>query len=147
MAQRVTDTLQNKAIKMLLCCRDTTLAKDGVQEEIGIAEDLVKELARSDLLFPCDLKNIKSLWHWRVAVCRFCWELGEWSSRSIGSLESQGVPLYGQDHYQPELGNYKKRLAIQVEALPEVLTSNWLRIASLRRSSAITNPLALLITP
>ena len=33
----ITNTLQTSAIKMLLCCRDTTLAKDNVQEEIGIA--------------------------------------------------------------------------------------------------------------
>jgi hypothetical protein len=42
--RQVTYTLQNKAVKMLLCCRDVTLNKNGVQEEIGIAEDLVKEL-------------------------------------------------------------------------------------------------------
>jgi hypothetical protein len=29
--------LQDRAVKMLLCCRDASLAKDGVQEEIGIA--------------------------------------------------------------------------------------------------------------
>src|SRR5580692_3634519 len=38
----ITDALQNRAIKMLLCCRDSTLAKEGVQEEIGIGSDLVK---------------------------------------------------------------------------------------------------------
>ncbi|MET0081029.1 MAG: toll/interleukin-1 receptor domain-containing protein, partial [Candidatus Thiodiazotropha lotti] len=35
--KEVTGTLQNKSVKMLLCCRDATLAKNGVQEEIGIA--------------------------------------------------------------------------------------------------------------
>jgi len=42
--KEVTDTLQNEAIKMLLCCRDSSLEKNGVQEEIGIAEDVSKEL-------------------------------------------------------------------------------------------------------
>jgi len=42
--KQVTGTLQNDAVKMLLCCRDSTLEKTGVQEEIGIAEDLVKDL-------------------------------------------------------------------------------------------------------
>ena len=39
----ITNALQNRATKMLLCCSDETLARDGVQEEIGIASDLVKE--------------------------------------------------------------------------------------------------------
>jgi TIR domain len=38
--REITDTLQKRAIKMLLCGRDATLAREGVQEEIGIAEDL-----------------------------------------------------------------------------------------------------------
>src|SRR5258707_3898408 len=40
----VTGTIQNDAVKMLLCCRDSTLDKTSVQEAIGIAEDLLKEL-------------------------------------------------------------------------------------------------------
>ena len=38
--KQVTGTLQNKAVKMLLCCRDFTLGRDNVQEEIGIALDI-----------------------------------------------------------------------------------------------------------
>src|SRR5208337_2798522 len=41
----ITATLQTCAVKMLLCCRDSTLARDNVQEEIGIALDLTKELS------------------------------------------------------------------------------------------------------
>src|SRR5882724_9473637 len=42
--KELTKTLQDRSAKMLLCCRDSTLAKDGVQEEIGIGLDLVKTL-------------------------------------------------------------------------------------------------------
>src|SRR6185437_9699271 len=42
--RQITETLQNRAVKMLLCCRDATLNKVGVQEEIGIASDVAKEL-------------------------------------------------------------------------------------------------------
>lgn len=42
--KEITDTLQQRAIKMLLCGRTATLDRQNVQEEIGIAEDLVKEL-------------------------------------------------------------------------------------------------------
>ena len=48
----ITNTLQTRAIKMLLCCRDTTLAKDNVQEEIGIALDLVRELPDPKFIIP-----------------------------------------------------------------------------------------------
>src|SRR6516165_1090832 len=34
--KEITNTLQTRAAKMLLCCRDATLARDNVQEEIGI---------------------------------------------------------------------------------------------------------------
>jgi hypothetical protein len=55
--KEVTNTLQTRGVKMLLCCRDSTLASDGVQEEIGIATDLAKELKamshrKSDLGIP-----------------------------------------------------------------------------------------------
>src|ERR1700682_3097811 len=40
----ITNTLQTRAIKMLLCCRDATLAADGVIEEIEIGMDLAKQL-------------------------------------------------------------------------------------------------------
>jgi len=40
---------------MLLCCRDATLAKTGVQEEIGIAEDLTKELNDPRFIIPLRL--------------------------------------------------------------------------------------------
>lgn len=33
----LTSTLQNRAAKMLLCCNDVTLNKNGVQEEIGLS--------------------------------------------------------------------------------------------------------------
>src|SRR3954463_5955441 len=41
----VTSTLQDRAVKMLLCCKDDTLAADGVIEEIEIATDLTKSLS------------------------------------------------------------------------------------------------------
>src|SRR6266540_1491121 len=54
--RQITDTLQNKAVKMLLCCRDATLNKNGVQEEIGIATDLVKELNDPRFIIPLRLE-------------------------------------------------------------------------------------------
>lgn len=53
--REITETLQERAIKMLLCCRDSTLAKEGVQEEIGIAIDLSKSLGDKKFIFPLRL--------------------------------------------------------------------------------------------
>src|ERR1700756_3266205 len=59
--KEITGTLQNKAVKMLLCCRDATLNKAGVQEEIGIAADLVKELNDPRLIIPLRLAPFKKV--------------------------------------------------------------------------------------
>ena len=57
----ITDTLQDRAIKMLLCCRDLTLAKGGVHEEIGIASDLVKPLQDPKFIIPLRLEPFKKV--------------------------------------------------------------------------------------
>ena len=59
--KEVTETLQKRGIKMLLCCRDSTLASEGVQEEIGIAGDLVKELNDPKFIIPLRLEPYKKL--------------------------------------------------------------------------------------
>lgn len=59
--KQVTGTLQNKAIKMLLCCSDSSLGKDGVQEEIGIGLDLAKELPDPRFIIPLRLEKFKKL--------------------------------------------------------------------------------------
>ena len=57
----ITETLQDRSIKMLLCCRDSTLAKEGVQEEIGIALDLAKALQDRKFIIPLRLEPYKKL--------------------------------------------------------------------------------------
>ena len=74
--REITNTLQNKAVKMLLCCRDATLNKIGVQEEIGIASDLVKELKDPRFIIPFRLDLQKAVRHRRTSVGRFRWEAG-----------------------------------------------------------------------
>jgi hypothetical protein len=46
---------------MLLCCRNSTLARDNVQEEIGIASDLVKELNEPKFIIPLRLEPYKKV--------------------------------------------------------------------------------------
>lgn len=71
--KHVTYTLQENAAKLLLCCSDATLDKNGVQEEIGIAEDLI---ARATLysaklrtaIGPVDLNSTKGLLGLRIQL-------------------------------------------------------------------------------
>jgi hypothetical protein len=145
----VTGTLQDKAVKMLLCCRDSSLQKDGVQEEIGIAEDLVKELNDPRFIIPLRLEKFKKLFG--IGELQYVDFVGSWAAglrEVLDTLDKQGVMRSGRSEINPNWENYKRRLAIKVEKSPEVLTSNWLRIHSLPRtiryyeaSGALNHPL------
>lgn len=129
--KQVTDTLQNKAVKMLLCCRDASLNKNGVQEEIGIAEDLVRELKDPRFIIPLRLEVFKKLFG--IGELQWVDFIGSWASGLndlLDTLEKQNVPRAESAVINPNWENYRKRLAIKVEQTPEVLTSNWLRVVS-----------------
>ncbi len=129
--KEVTGTLQNKSIKMLLCCRDSTLAKNGVQEEIGIAEDLVKELKDPRFIIPLRIEPYKKLFG--IGELQYVDFVGSWAKGLrdlLDALEKQNVPCAKEKiTINPNWEAYKKRLAIKVEDAPENLTLNWLRIA------------------
>ncbi len=130
--KEITSTLQNKAVKMLLCCRGTTLDKDGVQEEIGIATDVARELKDPRFIIPLRLEPFKKLFG--IGELQWVDFLGSWARGLhdlLDTLEKQTVPRAAQAVINPNWENYRKRLAIKVEKEPEVLTSNWLRVASL----------------
>jgi len=128
--KKVTETLQNKSIKMLLCCRDSTLAKNGVQEEIGIAEDLAKDLDDKRFIIPLRLEKFKKIFG--IGELQYVDFLGSWANGLndlMNSLDRQNIPRSVNGiTINPNWEQYKKRLAIKVEETPEVLTSNWLRI-------------------
>jgi hypothetical protein len=130
--KQVTGTLQNDAVKMLLCCRDSTLDKTGVQEEIGIAEDLVKDLKDPRFIIPLRLEKFKKLFG--IGELQYVDFVGSWAKglRDLqDTLEKQDVPCAsGEVGINPNWENYKKRLAIKVEPAPETLTANWLRISA-----------------
>ena len=130
--KEITNTLQDKAVKMLLCCRDSTLAKNGVQEEIGIASDLVKQLPDPRFIIPLRLEVYKKLFG--IGELQWVDFLGSWANglhELLDTLEKQNVPRAATPVINPSWETYRKRLAIRVEKKPEVLTSNWLRVASL----------------
>lgn len=128
--KEVTKTLQDKSIKMLLCCRDSTLEKDGVQEEIEIAEDLAKQLEDPRFIIPLRLEKFKKLFG--IGGLQYIDFIGGWAHglrNLLDTLDKQGVPRsIDQIAVNPDWENYKRRSSISIKKSPEVLTSNWLRI-------------------
>lgn len=138
----VTHTLQNNAIKMLLCCRDESLAKDGVQEEIAIAEDLSKELKDPQFIIPLRLAPFKKLFgigglQYKDLYCRWAQGLDD----LLQTLEKRQVPKAGElPNINPNWEAYRKRLSIQIEQTPEELTSNWLVIQAMPKTIRYFEP-------
>lgn len=125
----VTNTLREQSIKMLLCCRDVTLAKDGVQDEIGIAEDLIRELNDPRFIIPLRIEPFKKIPG--IGELQHIDFVGSWASGLrdlMETLERQNVPRNSEIGINPNWENYKKRLAIKIEESPETLFTSWLRI-------------------
>jgi len=128
--KEITGTLQNKAIKMLLCCSDTTLAKQGVQEEIGIAEEVGKQLKDKNFIIPLRLQKHKKLFgigELQRVDFEKSWATG--LAELLDALAKQQVPREaGTIAINPNWENYRRRFAIKLENAPERLTSNWLQM-------------------
>ena len=127
----LTSTLQNNTAKMLLCCSPETLDRIGVQEEIGIAEDLVKAIPDPKFIFPLRLKDHERLFG--VGELQRIDFKNRWADglqKLLEQLEKQGVPKTSEGKIQPQWEQYKKRKQVIIEDTPEPLTSNWLRLAS-----------------
>lgn len=130
--KELTETLQNRAVKMLLCCQDSTLDKNGVQEEIGIAEDLARELSDPRFIIPLKIKKFRKLFG--IGGLQYVDFEKSWAKGLhdlLDQLEKQSVPKNGQIAINPNWENYKKRQSLELIQAPEVLTSNWLRISEL----------------
>jgi hypothetical protein len=128
----ITDTLQTRAIKMLLCCRNSTLAKEGVQEEIGIAADLSKELNDAKFIIPLRLEPYKKLFGiGELQYIDFVRGWAEGFDKLLTALRRQKVPRDESIvRINPNWEVYRRRGARPLRNDPERLTSNWLRVTS-----------------
>jgi hypothetical protein len=127
--KEITDTLQDKAAKMLLCCSDTTLAKAGVQEEIGIADEVGKMLKDKNFAIPLRLHKHKKLFgvgELQRIDFEKSWAAG--LADLLDALARQDVPRDTSIAINPAWEAYRRRFSIKLENAPERLTSNWLRI-------------------
>jgi TIR domain len=126
----ITTTLQTRAIKMLLCCRDSTLARDNVQEEIGIALDLAKELPDPKFIIPLRLEPYKKVLG--IGELQYVDFVRGWAyglGKLLDTLKRQKVPCDpAKIQINPNWEIYRRRSAIPIKDEPERLTSNWLRM-------------------
>jgi hypothetical protein len=128
--KRLTETLRDQAVKMLLCCSDATLQKAGVQEEIGIAQHVMKTTGDDRFIIPLRLENYAPIFG--LANTQFVDFTRSWAEGLEHLLEELGnahVPAANTDRaISPTWETLRRHLAVTVQAAPERLTSNWLRI-------------------
>ena len=129
----LTDTLYDKACKMLLCCKTSTLAKEGVLEEIEIADRLSRELSDPRFIVPLRLeRNFRA--PFGTTGLQFADFTKSWADglhNLLEYLEEESVPRSRGVAVNPEWQNYRARRSISVQSQPETLISNWLRISSI----------------
>jgi hypothetical protein len=116
--------------KKVLCCRDATLASEGVEEEIDIAKDLTKQIPDSKFIIPLRLEPYKKLFG--IAGLQWVDFTRGWGEGLVKLLETfkrQKVPC-DPDKIQinPNWEAYRWRGGIAIRKEPERLTSNWLRV-------------------
>jgi hypothetical protein len=126
----LTNTLYTDARKMLLCCRDETLASEGVQEEIGIALDLAKKIPDPKFIIPLRLEPFKKLFG--IGELQYIDFVRGWADglgKLLDTLKRQKVPRDSAAvNINPHWEIYRRRGAIPLKEEPERLTSNWLRM-------------------
>lgn len=126
----ITDTLQNQAVKMLLCCSDSTLAREGVQEEIEIAKDLAGSLPDTKFIIPLRLEPFKKLLG--IGGLQYVDFVRGWAAgleKLLETLKKRKVPCdTSAVQINPNWEIYRQRGAIPILREPERLTSNWLRV-------------------
>lgn len=129
----LTDTLYDRASKMLLCCKSSTLAKEGVLEEIEIAGRLSRELSDPRFMIPMRLeRNFRA--PFGTAGIQYLDFVSSWADgleNLLLHLEEEGVHRPASTQVNPEWENYRTRRSISIRAEPEPLVSNWLRISSI----------------
>lgn len=131
--RKLTDTLQNHAIKMLLCCSDASLKRDGVDEEISIANDVGKRLKDPSFIIPLRLEEFQKVFGiGGLQYTDFASGWAEGLAQLLESLKKQSVPKANTHHeISPEWERYQKRRQVTLENSPEPLVSNWLRVVSM----------------
>lgn len=129
--RQINQALQHRAAKVLLVCRDATLADPHVLDDLDIALELSNELGDSRFIIPLRLepgKKIKGVGD--AVTVDFVRGWGEGLALLLDALKRQKVPRStGQTAIDPNWEIFRRRGAISLIEEAERLTSNWLRAA------------------
>lgn len=127
----ITDKLQNNSAKVLLVCKNSTLAKDGVREEIGIALDVSKRIDDRNFIIPIRMERYEKVFG--IGELQYIdfergWALG--LRDLLETLRRQKVPKNkSENDITSSWETFKGKSGIDILHEPESLTLNWLRIA------------------
>ena len=139
---KITNTLQDEAAKMLLCCSDETLQRNGVIEEIEIAKDLSEKLQDRNFIVPLKIKPFRKVFG--IGSLQYIdFEKG-WAdglAKLLTFLKEEAVPTSCPPRVQPDWAAYLKRRSVSLKRVPETLTSNWLRVVSAPDTINLVSPI------
>lgn len=129
--RQINQALRYRATKILLVCRDATLADPDVQDDLDIALEVAKELGDTRFVIPLRLepgKKIKGVGD--AVTVDFVRGWGEGVGLLLDALKRQKVPRpEGVPMIDPNWEIFRRRGAIPLVEEAERLTSNWLRAA------------------
>jgi hypothetical protein len=129
--RQINQALQYRAAKVLLICRDATLADPHVQDDLDIALEVAKELNDSRFIIPLRLeagKKVKGVGD--AITVDFVRGWGEGVGLLLDALRRQKVPRpAGEPMIDPNWEMFRRRGAIPLVEEAERLTSNWLHAA------------------
>lgn len=127
----LTRTLQDRAAKQLLICTDVGLQKNGVQEEIGIATDVSREIKDDRFIIPLRVKRFRKVFGMgELQYLNFEASYADGLAELLETLEKQKVPRLNTPVVQPQWEQHRRRNEIIIEERDETLTSNWVAVES-----------------
>ncbi|MEH7840099.1 TIR domain-containing protein [Rhizobium laguerreae] len=131
--RQINIALQHRAVKVLVCCRNETLADDNVQEDIAIAAEVATHVGDGRFLIPVRLEPYRKVKGIGDAVAvDFVRGWGEGYLSLLDALKRQNVPRDpDRVKVDPNWEVFRRRGAVPLVGAPERLTSNWLRVAEI----------------
>ncbi|WP_261405029.1 toll/interleukin-1 receptor domain-containing protein [Chenggangzhangella methanolivorans] len=127
-----TQALRNRASKVLVLCRDASLASSDIQDDLSVAVELAEELGDKRFVIPLRLEPYKKVHGLGDAVhVDFVRGWGEGLQSLLTTLKRQRAPKRADGpRVHPNWEIFRRRGAIPLKDEPERLTSNWLRVAA-----------------
>ena len=128
--RRLTETLRDRSIKMLLCAKDSTLSRAGVREEISIAQHAARVVGDERFIIPLKLERYQPLFG--IANTQYVDFENGWAkglASLLDEMEKLDVPKAGRPgSFSHNWETYRRSIGTALIQETELLTSNWVRI-------------------